>query len=316
MTGGQSMRRAMWAGVASVWLVASATLLGADVWESKPFHTWTDKELEKVLTSSPWAGKASVTYIRSRPQPIQEQAIVTWASAQVIRQALAREEFGATRELPRDVEAIIARTPSVYIVTVKISKGANPAGHAGQAATMQNETFLQIRGKPPIPAVQAEGEIVGQDGRPLQASGAGPVATPWLAQRAGGGGGAAGGQRGGASGPAGGQRGRGVRGGFGAPVAGTGWSLVAFRFPRDPITLDDKEVEFVTKLCGGGAAPLPQLSPGILQLNAAGAAQRGGLPPDLEGILRAPQSPLPACNYSVTKKFKLKDMMVRGELTL
>ncbi len=309
------MSRALWAGLTSAWLVASASLLAADVWESKPFHTWTDKELEKVLTSSPWAGKASITYVRSRPQPIQEQAIVTWASAQVIRQALAREEFGATSQLPRDVEAIIARTPSFYIVTVKISKGFNSAAHAGLAAAMQNETFLQIRGKPPIPAVEAEGKVIEEDRERQQASVAGRTGAVLLAQRAGGGGAPAGGQRGGAIGPPGGQRGRGARGRLGGPVSGSGSSLVAFRFPRDPITLDDKEVEFVTRLCGSGPVPLPPSAPGVLQLNA-GAAQRGTLPPPPEGALRAPQSPAPACNYNVTKKFKLKDMVVRGELTL
>ena len=315
------MSRALRAGVASAWLVASVSLIAADVWESKPFHTWTDKELDKVLTDSPWAGKASVTYVRSRPQPIQEQAIVTWASAQVIRQALAREEFGATKELPRDVEAIIARTPSFYIVTVKISKGLNSAAHASQAAAMQNETFLQLQGKPPIPAVEADGEVIGQDGKPLQAFNVGPLnvgpaVTPWLAQRAGGGGAPAGGQRGGTiGGPRGGARGQ--RGRFGAPVASNGSSLVAFRFPRDPITLDDKEVEFVTKLCSSGAADLlPPSNPGVLQLNAAGAAQRGTLPLPPGGISRGPQSPSPACNYNVTKKFKLKDMVVKGVLTL
>jgi hypothetical protein len=302
--------------------------MAAHVWESKPFHTWTDKELEKVLTSSPWAGKASVTYVRSRPQPIQEQAIVTWASAQVIRQALAREEFGATPQLPRDVEAIIARTPSFYIVTVRISKGANSAGHAGQAEMMRNETFLQLRGKPSIPAVQAEGEVIGQDGKPLQAldrsdglrgteRASGPMATPVLAQRAGGGGAAAGGQRGAGSGAAG-QRGsgRGNRGGFGVPAGSSAGSLVVFRFPRDPITLGDKEVEFVTRLCSsGGGAQFLQSSPGVPQFNAAGAAQRGP-PPDIEGILQAPRSPVPACNYNVKKKFKLKDMLVKGGLAL
>ena len=45
---------------AAMVLVASA----ADVWETKPFTEWSDKEVEKLLIDSPWAGKASLTHAR------------------------------------------------------------------------------------------------------------------------------------------------------------------------------------------------------------------------------------------------------------
>ena len=97
-------------------------------------------------------------------------------------------------------------------------------------------------------------------------------------------------------------------------------SLLTFRFPRDPITLADKEVEFVTKLCGGGGGALPTIPTDFLQLNSA-APQRGGgvggFPGDLGGIPPSPSTPQgSACNYIVKKKFKLKDMVVSGELLL
>ena len=328
------MSRAVCAGIASAWLAASVSLWAADVWESKPFHAWTDKELENVLTSSPWAGKGSITYVQSRAQPIQDEAVVTWLSARVMRQALARREYGATQDIPKRAQDIIAQTPTVYIVTVKISKGPSSGSHAGRAETMLNETFLQLRGKPPIPASQADGELVGQDGKPLAAieepafrAGAVNAGGPMVlaaAQRGGGGGGTGGGggarggaptggERGGARGDA---RGRGARGTFG-PVSGAS-SLLTFRFPRDPITLEDKEVEFVTTLCGGGGggiSPIPDI------LNSAAAPQRGvgggaGFPgdPGIPPTQTAAQGP--ACNYIVKKKFKLKDMVVGGELLL
>jgi hypothetical protein len=309
--------------------------MAADVWESKPFPAWTDKELEKVLTSSPWAGKASITYIRTRPQPIQEEAIVTWASAPVMRQALAREEFGARAEMPKDVTALVTRTPPFYVVTVRISKGPGASSHAARAAAMRDETFLQLRGQPPIPAVEAEGKVMGQDGKPVALAApaglpvvgaSGRVGTALFAQRGGGGGVGAGGggragQRGGGTGgqPTGQRGGNRGRGGFGGPASSTA-SLVIFRFPRDPITLADREVEFVTKLCGGGLPPgLPTSFPDVLQLDAAGGAQRGssGVPPDLGDAGRGLQNAqMPACNYNVKKTFKLKDMVVKGELAL
>lgn len=92
---------------------------------------------------------------------------------------------------------------------------------------------------------------------------------------------------------------------------------MTFRFPRDPITLDDKEVEFVTKLCGRPTLP-PILIPQNPQLNLGAVPQRGaGATPDFP-INNQGQAAgqLPECNYNVKKKFKLKDMVVNGELTL
>jgi len=34
-------------------------LLAADFWESKPFPEWSDKELQKIMTNSPWARQIS-----------------------------------------------------------------------------------------------------------------------------------------------------------------------------------------------------------------------------------------------------------------
>jgi hypothetical protein len=36
------------------------SLMAADFWQSKPFTEWNDKEVRKVLTSSPWAHEVSV----------------------------------------------------------------------------------------------------------------------------------------------------------------------------------------------------------------------------------------------------------------
>ena len=70
-----------------------------------------------------------------------------------------------------------------------------------------------------------------------------------------------------------------------------------YMFPKtDAITIADKEVEFVTKLCsrgfggGGGRGAAPGASPAA--------------------------APASNCQYNVKKKFKLKDMMYNGELAL
>jgi hypothetical protein len=117
--------------------------------------------------------------------------------------------------------------------------------------------------------------------------------------------------------------------------------VIIFRFPRDPITIDDKQVEFVTKLCGsggfgrGGAPTSPppeqqelkfELAPGAQRgggggggtggggvggINGGSGGMRGG---NMGGATRP--TDMPKCNYEVKKTFKLKPMIVKGELAL
>jgi hypothetical protein len=42
-------------------LFLPAALWAADVWESKPFADWTDKDLQKVVNNSPWARQTRAT---------------------------------------------------------------------------------------------------------------------------------------------------------------------------------------------------------------------------------------------------------------
>ena len=75
----------------------------------------------------------------------------------------------------------------------------------------------------------------------------------------------------------------------------------------------------MTKLCGSGGGAVPTIPPDFLN-SASAAPQRGGggggFPGDVgpPPTQTAPQGP--ACNYIVKKKFKLKDMVVKGELLL
>jgi len=41
-------------------LVAAFSLMAADPWQSKPFTEWSDKDVQKILTNSPWAHSVSV----------------------------------------------------------------------------------------------------------------------------------------------------------------------------------------------------------------------------------------------------------------
>jgi hypothetical protein len=271
-----------------LWVLAGAMLAGAtEIWE-KPFNTWTDVELKQMQTDSPWAGKGSISRITSRggsSQPVEEVVIVTWYSATPMRQAAVRQQIAAGAEVPADVTARLAQPAETYTVGIKVS-GGQGTSYARSAAAAQAETFLMRDKKPPIAAVQVEGRMLDKDGKQVEMpapgpprgggggaprSGGAPNNGPLLSMqggRGGGGGGFGGGGRGFGGGPQG------------------GASLLLFAFPKsDAITLADKEVEFVTKLCG------PSFG--------GGGGGGGG-----------------ACQYNVKKKFKLKDMAIKGELAL
>lgn len=279
-----------WGVAGMAFCVMAGTAVGAaGVWETKAFNTWTDAELKTVLTDSPWAGKAGISYVKTNgasSQPIEDVGVVMWSSALPMRQADVREQIAPGTPIPEQVAKALGQSWDKYVIAIKVSGGTNSSSYARGAAASLAETFLERDGKPPIAAARSEGRMLDKDGKVVPM----PAAPAPGAPR---GGGAPGGPpaatpnngpmlrvQGGA--PGGG--GRGGFGGFGGATVRGGSTLLIFEFPKtDPITLADKEVEFVSKLCG------PSFGRG-------GAGQ--------------------ACQYNVKKKFKLKDMVLKGDLAL
>ena len=77
-----------------VWSLLAAVASAAAVWDTKPFTEWSDKDMEKLLTDSPWAGKASLTHEREGANlgPVPDwHVIVSVRSAEPIRRAVARQ---------------------------------------------------------------------------------------------------------------------------------------------------------------------------------------------------------------------------------
>jgi hypothetical protein len=52
--------------------LSAAPLLAADFWESKPFPEWSDKELQRIMTNSPWARPVTATMMPVRVPQRQE----------------------------------------------------------------------------------------------------------------------------------------------------------------------------------------------------------------------------------------------------
>ena len=47
-------------GTIGVWLLAAVAVVAADFWEEEAFTAWSDKEVEKMLTDSPWAKRERI----------------------------------------------------------------------------------------------------------------------------------------------------------------------------------------------------------------------------------------------------------------
>jgi hypothetical protein len=189
---------------------SSAGVLAAEFWDAKPYAQWSDKDVVRMLTDSPWSHQVSVVIPRSPresgdistggrgggagddsgrggfPVPVPQLKLdVQWRSARTMRQATALRQFGGVEKIPADVLETLERDDSVYVVIVT----GLPMTFSTSAADARNATFLKRGGHPPIAV---------SDGGPQK--------------------------------------------------SGNGFALV-FAFPRtDEITLQDNEVEFVTKL--------------------------------------------------------------------
>ena len=214
-----------------------AVLSAAEVWDTKPYAQWTDKEVDKVLTDSPWAGKASITHARQGANlgSVPDwKLIVAVRSALPLKQAFVRADIGAGGTPNAQHETLLATDEPTYLVSL----GGIPRSFVPQLQAVADAATIKPKGKPAILATQASALMFDKDGKPVPtASLATGVQTVRIAQR--GGGGARDGGFGGGS------------GGFNGPAADNSGITVTLvlGFPKDaPITAQDQEFEFATVL--------------------------------------------------------------------
>jgi hypothetical protein len=213
-------------GPLTLWILACASLAGADFW-TKPFTEWSDKEAERMVTDSPWAVGVTVPLPQTIMEPVgvgagvgggqgfgpdaaRQLVTISWRSALPVRQAVLRTQLGKGVAPSPEQLAALAQPGQFYVVGVS---GLPP--QYLKASGGRFEAFLKRKGKPDIVAEQAG----------IQ-TGLGPA-----------GGGSNTGARGGFGGGG---------GGFGG--GGSGGGLVLVRFPREEITVQDREVDFSARV--------------------------------------------------------------------
>lgn len=192
-------------------LAFSVCILAADVWQSKPFTEWSDKDLQKLMTNSPWAKEVSLSMpgggsgggsgkgggkrgggggggdmsgdtpmsgpatgsgggnanARAGVQEVGGAApaagggsamtlSVRWQSALPLRQAVAKQKYGAEAATSPDAKKLLDSEQKYYAIVV--------AGLPGRAAHVNDEmkpmllksTTLSVKGKDPITAIELQ----------------------------------------------------------------------------------------------------------------------------------------------------------------
>jgi hypothetical protein len=190
----------------------TVALVAADFW-TKPAADWTDKEVDLVLSDSPWADRMAVetgqrgNLANADDTKGQMQGnlttpiVLVWRTALPIRQAIARKSNAPASETE----------PTVSILLASGFPGTFRAD-ASDAAKLAADTVIKVKGKADIHPTE------------VQIPGA---AAP--------------------KGPPGGAP-KGGPGGFGKGFGGGNFDLI-FAFPKNAgLSADDKEMEFVTKV--------------------------------------------------------------------
>ncbi|QOY85389.1 hypothetical protein [Paludibaculum fermentans] len=163
-------------------LIPSA--LAAPPWQTRPVEQWSEKELQRVVTDSPWAVRVSVPltgpdgptpgrsgsapglpYGRSAgagmPMPVEHEIpfLVRWDSAKPVREALKRLNL-AYPEVDEKQEG------RIYVITILPGETLLSTGHIIQPEgetrkRILTSTVLRRRGQPEIHPFSVKGHYDG-----------------------------------------------------------------------------------------------------------------------------------------------------------
>lgn len=149
-----------------VWSVMAAVASAAAVWDTKPFMEWADKDIEKLLTDSPWAGKGTMTHERAGANlgPVPEwNLIVSVRSATPVRMAMARKQLAAGVPASPELEQNLNTPHPRYALAIaKI-----PQYLRTQLPKSAQATVLKVKGQD-LMAVAGAVQLLDKEGKEVQ----------------------------------------------------------------------------------------------------------------------------------------------------
>ena len=168
-------------------LLIAGLSLGEDFWVKKEYTQWSDEEVKKVMTNSPWAKDITVARTpgngrwrtaspaafgyrrgrrrRGRPWPRRPRRVagmkaavvvgevlltlnMSWRSSLPLRKALVKSRLGGSTEVPAEAQQLLSKEQEEYVVVVS----GLPARIARQIQNpvRLNRSTLKAGKKPPI----------------------------------------------------------------------------------------------------------------------------------------------------------------------
>jgi len=139
-------------------------------WDETPFDRWTDKQVQKLLTDSPWAHEIAVPLPPGRPREsgppgggrgggdaeggnfgpaFRVRLIVSWRSALPFKQALVRGQAGPDGTVSKEGQELLERQEAFYIIGLT---GLPPQFSSTPLPSIKSQSTLKVEGKPPIAA--------------------------------------------------------------------------------------------------------------------------------------------------------------------
>ena len=164
-------------------IAASSVLAAANFWDEESFTTWSEKEVEEILTDSPWSqgvtialrgrqgggggrgggrggGGAGVDRLGGRgggrgaafnTAPPRLRLTVSWRSARPVKQALVRTQSRNNETISSDQEQFLGQTELSYVVSASGFPLSFNRLLRNQSALL-DQTFLQFDARDPIMA--------------------------------------------------------------------------------------------------------------------------------------------------------------------
>jgi hypothetical protein len=129
----------------------------AAFWDEKPYTAWTLEEMNRLVTDSPWSGRARVTKADGwgvrRDHP---EALVTWTTARPMREVLVRERLGAGGTFTKDMEAFLVSPANFYVVSLRISAPPGESYAAYAKAALAHTALHFDEWRSPLTAMTVE----------------------------------------------------------------------------------------------------------------------------------------------------------------
>lgn len=118
-------------------LLVAGTLFGQNFWDRKQYLQWTNEEISRLTSDSPWAKELDVT---AGGQNIKLK--ITWLTALPIKQAVLKERMDEGGILAESAKEIMAVQEEYYAIGV--------TGLPADMAQKLTEASLRVANKPEI----------------------------------------------------------------------------------------------------------------------------------------------------------------------